>query len=249
MDPMAHTLNPSTTASTAGAPASELRLAVITMAAQIPDLTQPEDWAEALRLRALIDGLRQGGYQICGVLGADACLPERLAELAPDVLIVDAESGARDAIEHVVWASRDAPRPIVLFTDEHDPAHVREAVAVGVVAYVVAGLSPERVRPVMDVAMARFEHERGLKRELAQAREQIDDLNREQGREADGLSPQERDRQRQRELIARAKAVLMRQHELTEPQAYARLRKTAMNQSATIADIAQRLLDMAELFG
>ncbi|MEY4751856.1 MAG: hypothetical protein RIQ60_4070 [Pseudomonadota bacterium] len=233
----------------APAPASELRLAVITMAAQIPDLSQPDDWAEALRLRALIDGLRQGGYRICGVLGADAWLPERLAELAPDVLIVDAESGARDAIEHVVWASRDAPRPIVLFTDEHDPAHVREAVAVGVVAYVVAGLSPERVRPVMDVAIARFEHERSLKRELAQAREQIDDLHREQAGDADGLTPQEREKQRQRELIDRAKAVLMRQHALTEPQAYARLRKTAMNQSVTIAEIAQRLLDMAELFG
>ncbi|MFM2069013.1 MAG: hypothetical protein RLZZ584_3922 [Pseudomonadota bacterium] len=220
------------------------------MAAHIPDLSQPDDWVEALRLRALIDGLRQGGYSVCGVLGADAWLPERLAELAPDVLIVDAESGARDAIEHVVWASRDAPRPIVLFTDEHDPVHVREAVAVGVVAYVVAGLSPERVRPVMDVAIARFEHERGLKRELAQAREQIDDLHREQQAQgADGLTPQEREKQRQRELIDRAKAVLMRQHALTEPQAYARLRKTAMNQSATIADIAQRLLDMAELFG
>jgi response regulator NasT len=228
---------------------TQLRLAVITMAAQIPDLSQPEDWDEAVRLRDLIESLRQGGYQVCGVLGADAWLPERLAELAPDVLIVDAESGARDAIEHVVWASRDAPRPIVLFTDEHDPSHVREAVAAGVVAYVVAGLSPERVRPVIDVAIARFEHERSLKAELAQARGQIDDLHREQARGQGQLSAQDIERARHKSLIDRAKTLLMDKHALTEPQAYARLRKTAMNQSASIGDIAQRLLDMSELFG
>jgi response regulator NasT len=241
-------LTPETTASQSQA-RTQLRLVVITVAAQIPDLIQPDDWAEALRLRDLIAALRQGGYAVCGVLGADAWLPERLADLAPDVLIVDAESGARDAIEHVVWASRDAPRPIVLFTDEHDPSHVREAVAAGVVAYVVAGLSPERVRPVIDVAIARFEHERSLKAELAEAREQIVDLHREQARGQEQLSAHEIERLHQKAVIDRAKTLLMDKHALTEPQAYARLRKTAMNQSASIADIAQRLLDMAELFG
>ena len=204
----------------------ELRLAVITLSAHIPDLADDEGWDEALRLRALIHGLEQGGYQVAGVLGADARLPDRLAELAPDVLIVDAESGARDAIEHVVWASRDAPRPIVLFTEEHDPSHVREAVAAGVVAYVVAGLAPERVRPVIDVALARFEHEQQLRTELASARTQL----------------------AERDIVARAKALLMSKHQLDEPQAYARLRKTAMNQGLTIAEISRRLLDMADLF-
>lgn len=204
-----------------------LRLAVITAASHLPDLSDPEGWNEALRLRGLIDGLERGGYRIAGVLGADAKLPERLAALAPDVLIVDAESGARDAIEHVVWASRDAPRPIVLFTDEHDPAHMREAVASGVVAYVVAGLAPERVRPVIDVAIARFEHEQGLRQALAQATDAL----------------------RERREIDRAKKLLIDKHGLDEPQAYARLRKTAMNQGITIAEVARRLLALADLFG
>jgi response regulator NasT len=208
------------------APAA-LRLAVITATSHLPDLSDPEGWAEALRLRGLIDGLERGGYAIAGLLGADAQLTERLATLAPDVLIVDAESGARDAIEHVVWATRDAPRPIVLFTDEHDPAHMREAVAAGVVAYVVAGLAPERVRPVIDVAIARFEHEQGLKTALAQANDAL----------------------RERDVIDRAKALLIAKHGLDEPQAYARLRKTAMNQSITIAEVARRLLALADLFG
>lgn len=197
------------------------------MSAHVPDLADEEGWDEALRLRDLIRGLELGGYRVAGVLGADARLPERLAALAPDVLIVDAESGARDAIEHVVWASRDAPRPIVLFTEEHDPSHVREAMAAGVVAYVVAGLAPERVRPIIDVAIARFEHEQQLRTELASARSQL----------------------AERDLVAKAKALLMAKHQLEEPQAYARLRKTAMNQGLTIVEVSRRLLDLADLFG
>lgn len=201
------------------------------MAANVPDLADEDGWAEALRLRDLVQGLRDGGYAVAGVLGADAHLPDKLAALAPDVLIVDAESGARDAIEHVVWATQDAPRPIVLFTEEHDPAHVREAMAVGVVAYVVAGLAPERVRPVIDVAIARFEHEQVLRGELAAARSQLASKAAE------------------RAVVDRAKALLMQRHGLAEPQAYARLRSTAMNQSLSIAEISRRLLDMAALFG
>lgn len=204
-----------------------LRLAVITSANRLPDLSDPDGWDEALRLRELIDSLERGGYKVAGVLGADGQLQERLAQIGPDVIIVDAESGARDAIEHVVWATRDEPRPIVLFTDEHDPAHMREAVAAGVVAYVVTGLAPERVRPVIDVALARFEHEQGLKQALATANGAL----------------------RDRDLIDRAKALLIDKHGLDEPQAYARLRKTAMNQSVTIAEVARRLLALADLFG
>jgi response regulator NasT len=204
-----------------------IRLAVITAATALPDLTDGDGWNEALRLRDLVAALKLGGYEVAGVLGADGHLAERLAALAPDVLIVDAESGARDAIEHVVWATQDAPRPIVLFTDEHDPAHMREAVASGVVAYVVAGLAPERVRPVIDVALARFEHEQSMRRALARAQDEL----------------------RERDLVARAKALLMQRHGLEEPQAYGRLRKTAMNQGLTIAEVSRRLLELADLFG
>jgi response regulator NasT len=173
-----------------------------------------------------VAGLREAGYRIGAVLPADAHLPEQLAALAPDVLVVDAESGARDAIEHVVWASRDAPRPIVLFTEEHDPSHVREAVAQGVVAYVVAGMAAERVRPVIDVAIARFEHERELRAQAARGRE----------------------REKAQVVVARAKALLMSRHQLSEPEAYARLRRTAMNQGLTVGEVAQRLLELGDLF-
>lgn len=204
---------------------TELTLAVITAAATVPDLHDEDGWAEADRLRMLVGALRDAGHRIGAVLASDAMLPERLAALRPDVLVVDAESGARDAIEHVVWATRDAPRPIVLFTDEHDPAHVREAVAQGVVAYVVAGLAAERVRPVIDVAMARFEHERELRARAARGRE----------------------RERAQPIVQRAKALLIERHGLSEPEAHARLRRTAMNQGLTIVDVARRLLELGDL--
>lgn len=202
-------------------------LAVITAASSVPDLDDEDGWAEADRLRVLVAGLRDAGYRVGAVLPADAGLHDRLTALAPDVLVVDAESGARDAIEHVVWASRDAPRPIVLFTEEHDPSHVREAVAQGVVAYVVAGMAAERVRPVIDVAIARFEHERELRAQAARGRE----------------------REKAQRIVASAKQLLMSRHQLSEPEAYARLRRTAMNQGLTVGEVAQRLLELGDLLG
>ena len=189
-----------------------------------PDVLEGSDEAamhEAGRLRELMRGLEAAGHRVDALLSADASLESRLSMLEPDVLIVDAESGARDAIEHVVMATRDAPRPIVLFTDEHDPAHVREALAAGVVAYVVAGLAVDRVHPVLDVAIARFEHERELRRQLADAQ----------------------DRLASNDLVARAKLVMMKRHGLDEPQAHARLRTMAMNQSRPMREVARRLLE------
>ena len=122
---------------------------------------------EAKRSRSLRIGLLEGGYNIVAVLPADVFLPERLAQIAPDMIIVDAESQARDTLEHVVMATRDERRPIVLFTQDNDTSRVRDAIAAGVTAYVVDGLAPERVRPVLEVALARFQHEESLRRELA----------------------------------------------------------------------------------
>lgn len=204
-----------------------LTLLVITSALGLPDLADSDEWAEAERLRALLQGLAQAGYGQVTVLKADAQLPENLTRLKPDVLIVDAQSGARDALEHVVWATADAPRPIVLFTEERNPAHMREAMAAGVAAYVVAGLAPERVRPIIDVALARFEHEQGLRQALASAQAQL----------------------AHRDVVAQAKTLLMQRHGLSEPQAYARLRRAAMNEGQTVAEMARRLVDMAQLFG
>ncbi|WP_425260521.1 ANTAR domain-containing response regulator [Rubrivivax sp. RP6-9] len=193
-------------------------------------LPAPDDDAaarEAERSRSLRIGLLEAGYNVVAVLPVDAFLPDRLAQIQPDMIIVDAESQARDTLEHVVMATRDARRPIVMFTEDNDTSHVRAAIAAGVTAYVVAGLAPDRVKPVLEVALARFEHEETLRRELAEARTQL----------------------AERKLLDRAKGLLMQRHGITEPEAYKRLRKAAMDKGLKMTEIAQRIVDAADLLG
>jgi response regulator NasT len=208
-------------------PSQSLRLVVIA-----PDLIESveanmhaRELAE--RSRQLRIGLLENGYNIVAVLPADTFLDERLAQLQPDMIIIDAESEARDSLEHVVMATRDARRPIVLFTNDNDTTHVKDAVAAGVTAYVVAGLSPDRIRPILDVAMARFEHEQGLRQELANAKTELHD----------------------RKIIDRAKGLLMQRQGLSEQLAYEKLRKAAMDKGLRLSEVAQRILDVADLLG
>jgi response regulator NasT len=207
--------------------APALRIVIVAPESLTPDPADNDARSEAERSRSLRIGLLEAGCNVVAVLPADVFLPDRLAQIQPDLIIVDAESQARDTLEHVVMATRDARRPIVLFTEDDDTSHVREAIAAGVTAYVVAGLAPERVRPVLDVAMARFQHEEALRGELAQARTELS----------------------QRKTVDRAKGLLMQRHGLSEPEAYARLRKAAMDKGLKLAEVAQRIVDVADLLG
>jgi response regulator NasT len=121
-----------------------------------------------------------------------------------------------------------------MFTNDHDSGNARAAVAAGVTAYIVAGLQSDRIRPILDVAMARFQHEQALRQELADARLEINQLS---------ASAQER------RVIDRAKALLMERQKLSENDAYARLRKAAMDKNLKIVEVAQRMLDVADLLG
>jgi response regulator NasT len=211
-----------------------LRIVVIA-----PDLVvnDPEDelaLVQAERSRSLRIGLLESGFNLVATLPADVFLTERLSQLQPDMIIVDAESEARDALEHVVMATRDERRPIVMFTNDSDTRHVKDAVAAGVTAYIVAGLSSERIRPILDVAMARFEHEQALRDELTTALAERDELSAAMN---------------DRRTIDRAKNLLMQRQGLSEDVAYARLRKTAMDKNLKLVDVAQRMLDVADLLG
>jgi response regulator NasT len=209
-----------------------LRIVVVS-----PDLgaTDPgDDYArsQAERSRSLRIGLLESGFNLVASLPADVFLTERLAQLQPDMIIVDAESEARDALEHVVMATRDERRPIVMFTNDSDTRHVKDAVAAGVTAYIVAGLSPERIRPILEVALARFQHEQSLRQELADTRSELHELSAEL---------------QDRKVIDRAKGLLMQRQDLTEQAAYEKLRKTAMDKNLKLVEVAQRILDVADL--
>ena len=208
-------------------PSQHLRLVVIVPDSLYPDSGDERELSLAARSRSLRIGLLENGFNLIATLPADSFLAERLAQLQPDMIIVDAESEARDSLEHVVMATRDARRPIVLFTNDNDTTHVKAAVAAGVSAYIVAGLSPDRIRPILEVAMARFEHEQGLRQELANARTELQD----------------------RKVIDRAKGLLMQRHGLSEKLAYEKLRKAAMDKGLRLGEVAQRMLDAADLLG
>ncbi|MEQ1536460.1 MAG: ANTAR domain-containing protein [Burkholderiaceae bacterium] len=204
-----------------------LRIVVIAPELVISDPADDYAISQAERSRSLRIGLLENGFNLVAVLPADTFLNERLTQLQPDMIIVDAESQARDALEHVVVATRDARRPIVMFTNDNDTSHVKDAVAAGVSAYIVAGLSSERIRPILDVAMARFQHEQALRQELADTKVELQD----------------------RKIIDRAKGMLMQRQGLNEQAAYDKLRKTAMDKSLKVVEVAQRMLDVAELLG
>lgn len=191
-----------------------------------PDGEQEEpDWNQVERARALRIGLLEAGYNIIAVLPGDIHLPERVAQLQPDMIIIDAESDARDVLEHVVFATRDEPRPIVLFTEDHDRSSMAAAMDAGVSAYVVAGLHSERIKPVLDVAMARFASEQKLRAELSDVKLKL----------------------AERKTIERAKGLLMERHKISEDEAYRKLRNLAMNKNLKLSEVAQRVLDVAHL--
>ena len=143
-----------------------------------------------------------------------------LTQLQPDLVIVDAESEARDALEHVVMATREAPRPIVMFTGDGSPESIRAATQAGVTSYVVDGLDPGRLRPILDVAVSRFEAHRALHDQLEQARLELSE----------------------RKLIDQAKASLIRQTGASEPDVYREMRRAAMDRGLKLADIARQVL-------
>jgi response regulator NasT len=204
-----------------------LRIVVVAPDLAVADPGDEYAVQQAARSRMLRIGLLENNYNLVASIPADTFLAERLAQLQPDLIIVDTQSAARDALEHVVLATRNARRPIVMFTDDADTTGVRDAVAAGVSAYVVAGLAPQRIRPILDVAMARFAHEQALRAELADAKTELQD----------------------RKTIDRAKGLLMQRQGLSEQAAYEKLRKTAMDKGLRLGEVARRMLDMVELLG
>lgn len=189
-------------------------------------LVHPAHESEA-RAHTLHCGLAEAGYELLASLPADFHLPEHIARLQPDMIIVDAESDARDVLEHIVIATRDERRPIVMFTEDDKASSMEAAMAAGVSAYVVAGLQPERVKPVLEVAMVRFRREQQLLDELEGTRLKL----------------------AERKVIDRAKGIFMARHGMTEDQAFQKLRSMAMNKNLKLAELAQRILDAEDLLG
>jgi response regulator NasT len=177
----------------------------------------------AERARTLRISLLEAGYNILAALPPDAGLQEQIARLQPDVIIVDAQSDA--ALKEVVSATANAPRPIICFSEDGNRDRMHAALEAGVSAYVAAGLSADWVKAVLDVAVARFEVDQKLRDELSETRMKL----------------------AERKVIERAKGLLMERHRCSEDDAYRKLRRLAMDKNLKLSDVAQRMIDVADL--
>ena len=179
------------------------------------------------RIRASIieAGLRESGHDNVTLVQDINGIAKTIEEVSPDVIVIDLGNPNRDMLENMFQLSRAVKRPIAMFVDSADSASIEAAVDAGVSAYVVDGLKQERVKPILDMAISRFNAFSRLSRELEEARSQIEN----------------------RKLIDRAKGILMKSRSLSEEEAYALLRKTAMNQNRKITEIAQSLITAAGL--
>lgn len=178
-----------------------------------------------IRASIIEAGLREAGHQQVTVIHDVAGIARRIAEIEPDVIVIDLENPNRDMLENMFQLSRVVKRPIAMFVDRSDQASIEAAVEAGVSAYVVDGLRQERVKPILDMAISRFNAFSRMARELEEARSELES----------------------RKVIDRAKGILMKSRGLSEDAAYTLLRKTAMNQNRKIAEIAQSLVTAAGL--
>jgi two-component system, response regulator / RNA-binding antiterminator len=179
-----------------------------------------------IRAAILEDGLREAGFTLVERITETHNLLARVYALDPDVILIDLESPSRDMLEQMFQMSRAVKRPVAMFVDQSDSASIQAAVDAGVSAYIVGGLRKERVTSILDLCISRFNAFARLQAELDSAKGALED----------------------RKVIDRAKGVLMKAKKLTEEEAYALLRKTAMNENKKIIDIAQSVLTAAELF-
>jgi response regulator NasT len=179
------------------------------------------------RADILREGLRRAGYEVSASLSWPVSLLATIEQLKPDVIVIDTESPSRDVLEHLVVLTQHTPRPVVMFSSDGTPETIREAVRAGVSAYVVDGLDPNRIRAIIEVAVARFEDFQRLREELAEANLKL----------------------AERKLVDRAKGLLMKRRSLDEQAAYALLRKFAMDRKLRLGEVAQQLIDAADLLG
>ncbi|KTF67681.1 ANTAR domain-containing response regulator [Sphingomonas sp. HT-1] len=179
------------------------------------------------RASVLEEGLREAGYDDIHFVPPRGAFVARIERMAPDVVLMDLGSPSRDTLEEMLLVSRALAKPIAMFVDQSDDSMIGAAIDAGVSAYVVDGLRKDRVKPILELAVRRFTAFSRMQSELDEARTALAN----------------------RKTIDKAKAILMAQRGLNEPDAYALLRSTAMNQGRRLVDVAEALITASSLLG
>ena len=177
------------------------------------------------RALMIVDSLRDAGETDIHVISEVSRLERQISECNPDMVIVDLSSPTRDVIEELALAASPMERPVAIFADQSDDTLTQAAIEAGVSAYVVDNLRPERIKPVLSAAIARFNMFRRLRDELAETKRALEE----------------------RKVIEQAKGLLMKMRDLNEDEAYGLLRKTAMDRGKKITDIATALVTASDL--
>ena len=177
------------------------------------------------RSKPLKQSLIDNGFEVIAHVENDFNLQAQCLAINPDVVIIDTESPSRDTLENICVMSMHDPRPIVMFTHDGNKEQIKLATQAGVSAYVVGSIPSERLTPVIDAAVARFEEFKNLRIELSQAKIKLDE----------------------RKIIERAKGIIMKQRHLDEDAAYEMLRSMAMKKNMKLADLSNQLVETASM--
>lgn len=180
---------------------------------------------DPIRRTLLEAGLREAGFGNVVRIETMTGLLDQVYRIDPDVILIDLENPSRDELEQMFQVSRIVRRPIAMFVDQSDRSTTEAAVDAGVSAYIVGGLQKERIKGILELCISRFNAVARLQDELDRTKTALE----------------------ARKTIDRAKGILMQAKGLSEEQAYAALRKTAMNEKRKIADVAQAVITATEL--
>ena len=174
-----------------------------------------------LRASVIEAGLREAGHESVTVIHDVTGIAARIAEVQPDVIVIDLENPNRDMLENMFQLSRAVKRPIAMFVDRSDTASIEAAVDAGVSAYIVDGLRKERVKPILDMAISRFNAFSRMARELEEARSELAG----------------------RKMIERAKGILQTKQGMTEPEAFKWIQRAAMDRRTTMKRVAEVVVE------
>jgi two-component system, response regulator / RNA-binding antiterminator len=177
------------------------------------------------RTRPLKQSLLDTGYEVIAHLKDTVNLDDACGKLQPDIVIIDTDSPSRDTLENICVMTMNEPRPIMMFTHDGDKEQIKLATQAGVCAYVVGSIPNERLQPVIDAAIARFEEFKNLRVALNEANTKLSE----------------------RKLVERAKGLIMKQRNMNEDEAYQLLRSMAMQKHTKIAALSQQIIDAAAL--
>jgi two-component system, response regulator / RNA-binding antiterminator len=172
------------------------------------------------RATAVEESLRASGHEVLSIISSTPALLYQIDQHRPDVVLIDIRFPGRDVLESLAVVNRHNPTPMVMFAEEQDPSYIQEAFAAGVSTYLMEGINPTKVKPVIDVALLQFRNYQALKEELSETREELEIQKK----------------------LARAKALLMKQKRIDEDAAHRLLLQMAMDNNLKLGDVARMVV-------